>query len=113
MKTMAALAFLGCLTVSLCVRALGADEAPATFKVGEFTFARPNGWEWVETASTMRKAQLKVTDAKKKEPAEVVFFYFGAGGGGGTKANVDRWLGQFQDAKNTKTEQAKANGTAI
>ena len=81
-----------------------AAEAPATFQVSEFTFQRPPAWEWIETASAMRKAQLKVLSADKKESAEVVFYYFGQGGGGGTQANVDRWLGQFQEPK----EQIKA-----
>jgi hypothetical protein len=74
-------------------------EAPANFKVGEFTFSRPSDWQWVESTSMMRKAQLKVTDAARKETAEVVFFYFGEGGGGGTQANIDRWLAQFEEPK--------------
>ena len=37
--------------------------------------------------------------------AEVVFFHFGESNGGGTKANVDRWLGQFQDSSNPKVEE--------
>jgi hypothetical protein len=81
-----------------------AAEAPATFQVSEFTFKRPPAWEWIETTSAMRKAQLKVLSADKKESAEVVFYYFGRGGGGGTQANVDRWLGQFQEPR----EQIKA-----
>jgi hypothetical protein len=81
-----------------------AAEAPATFQVSEFTFKRPPAWEWIETTSAMRKAQLKVLNADKKESAEVVFYYFGQGGGGGKQANVDRWLGQFQEPK----EQIKA-----
>jgi hypothetical protein len=81
-----------------------AGEAPATFQVSEFTFKRPPAWEGIETTSAMRKAQLKVLSADKKESAEVVFYYFGQGGGGGTQANVDRWLGQFQEPK----EQIKA-----
>jgi len=83
-------------------------EAPSSFKVGEFSFARPTDWQWVETTSTMRKAQLKVVGADKKENAEVVFFYFGEGGGGGTQANIDRWLAQFEEPKdklNSKVEQ--------
>lgn len=83
-------------------------EAPSSFKVGEFSFARPTDWQWVETTSSMRKAQLKVVGADKKENAEVVFFYFGEGGGGGTQANIDRWLAQFEEPKeklNSKVEQ--------
>jgi len=86
-----------------------AAEAPATFQVSEFTFKRPPGWEWIETSSSMRKAQLKVPSPDKKENAEVVFYYFGQGGGGGTQANVDRWLGQFQEPK----EQIKAKVEAV
>src|SRR5882672_5124852 len=74
-----------------------AAEAPPTFKVSEFTFKRPAKWEWVETGSAMRKAQLKVNDAEKKSSAEVVFFHFGPSNGGGVQANVDRWFGQFQE----------------
>ena len=76
-----------------------AADAPATFKVGEFTFTRPGRWEWIETTSSMRKAQMKIADPDKKESAEVVFFFFGEGNGGGVRANVDRWLGQFQEPK--------------
>ena len=70
-------------------------------------FTRPAGWEWVEVTSSMRKAQLKVADTKTKTSAEVIFFHFGPGPAGGTKANVDRWLGQFQEPRdkiNAKTE---------
>ena len=81
------------------VAGVGAADGPATFKVSEFTFARPAGWEWVESASPMRKAQLKVPDAGKAIGAEVVFFHFGAGQGGDSKANIDRWLGQFKEPR--------------
>ena len=84
-----------------CV-AVQAADAPAKFKVGEFLFARPDKWEWVEVTSSMRKAQLKVTDEKTKSSAEVVFF---AGSMGGVQANVDRWFSQFQEARDKKTEE--------
>lgn len=96
------------LSFVLSVNVWGAD-APKTFKVGEFTFTRPGSWEWVEVTSSMRKAQLKVSDADRKQSAEVIFFYFGESGGGGTQANVDRWLGQFQEPKdkiNSKVEES-------
>ena len=94
---------LTCLGLSgilgLFLTSVPAAEAPATFKVGEFTFKRPSDWQWVESVSAMRKAQLAITDPDRKEKAEVIFFYFGEGGGGSTQANIDRWLAQFQEPK--------------
>ena len=95
--------------VFAALNSLRAADAPATFEVSEFTFARPANWEWVESASPMRKAELKVVDEKTKAKAEVVFYHFGQGGAGGTQANVDRWLGQFvepRDKINAKTEES-------
>jgi hypothetical protein len=92
-----------------------AAEAPKSFKVGEFSFTRPAAWEWVEVTSPMRKAQLKVP-GKEGKNADVIFFFFGEGGGGGTKANVDRWLGQFEEPRekiNAKVEETKANNRTI
>ena len=106
---------LALLTSSTAVCAVAAD-APATFKVSEFTFTRPASWEWTETASSMRKAQLKINSDDKKSSAEVVFFHFGAGQGGGTKANIDRWLGQFQEPReklNPKTEDTTVAGRKV
>src|SRR5947209_8309859 len=84
-------------------------EAPATFKVSEFTFTRPAAWEWVEVTSAMRKAQLKVSEANGKGSAEVIFFHFGPGDGGGTKANVERWFGQFKEPR----DQIKASSDEV
>ncbi len=76
---------------------------PVEFAVGGFTFARPEGWTWIVPASPMRKAQLAVPGAAG--PAEVTFFHFGPGQGGTVKANVDRWVAQFQNAtSDTKSE---------
>lgn len=89
--------------------------APATFKVSEFTFTRPANWEWAEP-SGMRKAQLKVADAKTKTSADVIFFYFGEGNGGGTKANVERWFAQFQEPKEkigAKIEEVTISGHTV
>jgi hypothetical protein len=92
----------------LLIFAVQAAEAPPTIKVSELTFTRPASWEWMEITSEMRKAQLKVVDAKTKASAEVVFFHFGPGNGGGTQANVDRWFRQFEEPKEkmgAKTEE--------
>lgn len=42
----------------------------------------------------MRAAQLSIPG--KPENADLVVFYFGGGSTGGVKANVERWIGQFQ-----------------
>lgn len=74
-----------------------AADAPRTFPVGGLTFQRPESWGWIETRSPMRKAQLSVPGSDAKSSGEVVFFHFGPGNGGGVQANVDRWLGQFEE----------------
>lgn len=79
---------------------------PVEFTVGDFSFTRPDGWAWVTPSSPMRKAQLSVPGADGVAPAEITFFHFGAGQGGGVQANVDRWIGQFADARSSsKAEQ--------
>jgi hypothetical protein len=107
---------LHCLTATIALFTLSIQAAPATFKVSDLTFSRPEKWEWIETTSSMRAAQLKVSDEKTKQSAEVIFFYFGPGGGGGVQANVDRWLGQFSEPReklNSKTEETTVNGTKV
>src|SRR6185503_965910 len=92
-----------------------AADVPKPFSVGEFSFSAPAKWESVEVTSPMRKAQLKVP-GKDGKNADVIFFFFGQGSGGGTKANVDRWLGQFEEGRdkiNAKVEEQKANNRAI
>lgn len=92
-----------------------AQHAPTTFKVGETSFTRPTSWEWVEPASALRKAQIKVKDASGKETADIVFFQFG-GSSGGAQANVDRWLGQFDEPVeklNAKSESVTVGKTKI
>ena len=96
--------------------AAGAAEAPANFKVSTFTFQRPAKWEWIVTASPMRKAQLKVSGADKTNAAEVVFYHFGPGNGGGVQANVDRWFTQFQEPREklgAKSEETKIGKTKV
>ena len=89
-----------------------AAEGPKSFQVGEFSFSSPETWHWVPPTSSMRKAELQVVGKEKDQKADVVFFHFGENSGGGTKANVDRWLSQFQEPRekiNAKIEEAKVN----
>lgn len=78
------------------------------FNVAGLTFSKPEPWKWIEIQPGMRAAQLEVKGEGGKS-AEVVFFHF-PGGGGGVQANIDRWLGMFQEGKdmiNARTEKVK------
>ena len=88
-----------------CCVPLIAAEGKA--KVAGYEFAAPAGWKSAKPSSRMRATQFSAGDA------EVVFFYFGPSGGGGVKANVDRWMKQFQDAKNQKVESKKVGDVNI
>jgi hypothetical protein len=104
----------------VCAAALmataGVRAEGLTFKVGGIDFTRPAKWEWVEVSSPMRKAQLKVTSEDGKASADVVFFEFGPGPMGGVKANVERWLGQFEEPRDkikAKTETVTVGKTKV
>jgi hypothetical protein len=94
---------------------LRAADAP-TFKIGDFTFTRPDKWETAPVATPMRAAQFKVSSTDGKSSAEVAFFQFGPGGAGGVKANVDRWLNQFvepRDQIKSKVEEVMIGKTKV
>lgn len=101
------------VAVAAMLLALPVVAAPDTFKVSDLTFKRPPTWEWIESTSSMRAAQLLVPGGKDKDGVEVIFFYFGPGGGGGTQANVERWYGQFADRKNEKSESTTVGKTKV
>ena len=52
----------------------------------------------------MRKAELRVVGEDGAQ-AEVVFFHFGPGQGGSVEANIQRWIGQFQDGGAATAEE--------
>jgi len=56
----------------------------------------------------MRKATYRVP-AKDGEDAEMAVFYF-KGEGGSTEANIQRWIGQFPDAKPSEVKRIAAHG---
>jgi hypothetical protein len=91
---------------------LGADES---FKAGSFTFQKPASFKAKPTPpGGMRAAQLEYTADGKT--AEAIFYFFGQGQGGGTQANVDRWLGSFQEPKekiNSKVEKKKVGSGEV
>lgn len=94
------------------VSTVPAADAPQDFKVSKYSFKTPSGWDWVPNTSLMRKAVLRFPSGQTNQ-AEVIFFHFGPENGGGVQANLDRWLGMFQEPKDTlnaKTEETTVNG---
>jgi hypothetical protein len=65
-------------------------------QTGNLTYSAPSAWTPRPASSSMRVAEFVVPRAQgDPEDAEVVIFFFG-GGGGSVDANIDRWVGQFQ-----------------
>ena len=100
------------ISLFCAVTLLAADDA---FNAGSFTFQKPAGFKSKPTPpGGMRAAQLEFTDAKGT--AETIFYYFGQGQGGNTQANVDRWIGSFQESKdklNSKVEKKKVGSREV
>lgn len=96
----------------LCAFATTVFSADETFKAGGLTFEKPASFK-SKPAGGLRAAQLEYTADGKT--AEAVFFSFG-GGAGGVQANVDRWLGQFEEPKDklkSKVEKKKVGSKEI
>jgi len=68
-------------------------------------FTVPAGWVEEERTSSMRIAQYRLPKATgDAEDASLVLYYFGQGQGGSTAANVERWIGQIQQADGSSTK---------
>ncbi len=68
-------------------------------------FRAPDGWEATTPGSKMRLAQFRLPRADgDAADGEVAVFHF-LGGGGGTRANIDRWKGQFAEKDSEKEEE--------
>ena len=73
----------------------------------------PGGWT-VEAPRAMRIATYAIPAAKgDAEGAECAVYYFGAGQGGGVDANLERWIGQFQPATNSKRATKQVSGLKV
>ena len=94
MKFLTNRSFLFTLLTFLSVGFIHAEK----IEVAGYSFISPEKWISSIPTSKMRKAQFNVPGNDGKD-AEVAFFHFGGGGAGGVKANVDRWMKQFEEAK--------------
>jgi hypothetical protein len=65
--------------------------------LGPFTLVVPKEWTVKPVTSSMRAADFILSDKPGLE-AELVVYYFGPSGAGSVEDNLDRWVGQFQQA---------------
>ena len=83
----------------LLVGSLFAQAAP-------LTFTAPKAWKMRPSSSSMRVAEFVVPKTgTDPEDAEVIIYFFG-GGGGSVDANIQRWVGQFQQPSGAAATEA-------
>src|SRR3954469_16868824 len=76
-------------------------QAPAA---GRLAFTAPAGGKRRPPASNMRIAEFVIPRAQGDvEDAELIVYYFGTGAGT-IDANIERWIGQIQQADGSSTK---------
>src|SRR5262249_61399714 len=95
-------------------------KSAQTTSTGELKFKGPDGWVNEKGTSAMRVAQYKPPKVEgDKDDGSLVLYYFGANQGGTAQANIDRWIGQIQQADGSsskdkaKTETLTINGLKV
>jgi hypothetical protein len=92
----------------LTLIAVGFLQAPVQ---GALRFTAPQEWTIRPASSTMRLAEYVLPRAAgDTEDGELIVYFFG-GSGGSVEANIDRWLGQFQqpDGRASRDVATRAN----
>jgi hypothetical protein len=73
----------------------------------------PSGWTTLPPRQ-MRVATYQIAGAGgDTDPAECGVFYFGADQGGSVDANIERWVGQFEEGGKTTRSSEEVNGLKI
>jgi hypothetical protein len=92
-----------------------APDNAASQASGELRYKTPEGWLEEKPTSNMRAAQYRLPRADgDSADAELVVYYFGQGQGGSRQANIDRWLGQMQQADGSPSkEKARIENTTV
>lgn len=113
----AALAALACGSRNTSVASDSQTKVPAT---GDLHYKAPDGWITEKPSSGMRAAQYKLPKADgDAEDGSLVLYFFGATQGGSIQANIDRWVGQMQQADGSsskdkaRTENITVNGLKV
>ena len=77
-------------------KAAQAENEGDRTSLGGITVPLPAGWRVATPSSSMRVAEYELPGAGGA--ATLAVFHFGPGQGGSVQANIDRWIGQFQQA---------------
>jgi hypothetical protein len=88
-----------------------AAEKMEALKVGDFTFQFGSAWKKGTPRNNMIAGHLDYGDPKESLSAD--FYFFGAGQGGDAKANVARWIGQFEGEPKVTTKEVEHAGTKV
>lgn len=73
--------------------------------VAGISWTAPASWKSLGE-KPMRAATYAVTPAPgDADPAECAVYYFGPGQGGSVQANIDRWVGQFEQANGKPSKE--------
>ena len=93
--------------------------AVAAMLAAGLSFTTPEGWRQSPSSSSMRVAEFTLPRAAgDAEDAQLIVYYFG-GQGGSIDANIQRWVGQMQQADGqpssavAKRETRKVNGLTL
>ncbi len=87
------------------------QAAGAVAAAGTIDFDLPKAWQSQTPSSSMRLAQAAIPGAAG--PADFAVFYFGPGGGGPVEANINRWVGQMQEASKPEPETFETHGYKV
>jgi len=86
---------------------------PATGNAGGAKWSVPKGWSALPERP-MRVATYAVAAAEgDAEGAECAVSFFGAGQGGNVDANIDRWVGQFENPGLPSKSSREVNGVRV
>ena len=72
----------------------------------------PKGW-LTEITGGMRLATYIVPGATREADAECAVYYFGPGAGGGVDANLERWVGEFEDHRQQELKRREVRGMKL
>jgi hypothetical protein len=99
---------------------MGVVPLAAALLAAGLTFATPDGWKTSPPTSSMRVAEFTLPRAAgDPDDAQLIVYYFGAAGAGSIDANMQRWIGQMQQADGkpssaaAKKESRKVNGLTV